>query len=468
MEAEDHEESFRDRISTVSKEGKRVWLYPKKPSGKYYNARTALSVLYLLVFFSLPLIKINGDPFFLFDIIQRKFILFGFTFLPRDFFLLGLTMITFMIFIVVFTLAYGRIFCGWVCPQTVFLEMVFRRIEYWIEGTHIQQRKLNEQPLNWNKFFKKLLKHLIFLGIAFLISNTFLAYIKGVDELKKWIIDSPFHHLGVFIPLVIFTGVFYWVFAFFREQVCTVACPYGRLQGVLLDKKSIVVAYDYKRGEPRGKIKKNEDQSNKGDCIDCHLCVDVCPTGIDIRNGTQLECVNCTACIDVCNEVMHKVNRPTGLIRYDSEDGIVKGRKFSFDARLWAFTGVLIAMLAGLTYMLASRKSMDILVLRVPGMTYQELNDKEVANLYTMNLFNHLPDTSKVHIKILEPSAASIKLLGTTMPFKVSPNEEFSSKLMIVIPKSAIDKVSSEVTLGLYDSEGKLIKKVDSRFLAPN
>src|SRR5690606_5213797 len=309
----DKDQSFRDKVATVDKSGKRVWIYPHKPSGKLFNARTILSVIYLIVFFALPFIKYNGQPIFLLNIIERKFILFGQIFWPQDFFIFGLGMVVFIVFIALFTLVFGRVFCGWACPQTIFMEMVFRKFEYWIEGDAPRQKMLNKAPWNTEKIVKKFSKWIIFWLISFLIANTFLAYIIGIDELKKIITEPVSEHMGGFTAIVIFTSVFFFVYAWFREQVCTAVCPYGRMQGVLLDRDSIVVAYDYVRGEPRAKFKKNKERT-QGDCIDCFQCVKVCPTGIDIRNGTQLECVNCTACIDACNHMMEAVGLPTGLI----------------------------------------------------------------------------------------------------------------------------------------------------------
>ena len=326
-------EKFRDSIGTITEDGKRAWVFPKKPSGKFYEYRKYVSYFLLAFLLLSPFIKINGNQFLMFNVLERRFNIFGFPFWPQDFHLFVISMLIGVVFITLFTVAFGRIFCGWICPQTIFMEMVFRRIEYWIEGDRNKQRKLARQKWDAEKIRKKGLKTLIFIIISFVIANVFLAYLIGSDKLIQYISEGPLNNVSTLISLLIFTAVFYFVFAWFREQVCIIACPYGRLQGVLLDTKSIVVAYDHKRGEAkngRKKFRKNEDREalGHGDCIDCLQCVHVCPTGIDIRNGTQLECVNCTACIDECDHIMESINLPKGLIRYASENEIEKKEKF--------------------------------------------------------------------------------------------------------------------------------------------
>ncbi|HRP61174.1 MAG TPA: cytochrome c oxidase accessory protein CcoG, partial [Vicingus sp.] len=334
------DDSFRNKITTVNEDGKRKWLYPKKPKGKFTNYRTYLSYLLLAILFAIPWIKIDGEPFLMFNVVTRKFVLFGQVFWPQDFHIFGLIMISMIIFIVLFTTVYGRVFCGWICPQTIFMEMVYRKIEYWIDGDYKEQQLLKKQPWDLEKIGKRGLKYSLFYLIAVIISHTFLAYIIGSDELLK-IQRAPIkEHLGGFIAILAFSWVFFFVFAWFREQVCLIVCPYGRLQGVMLDRNSLVVAYDYIRGEGRAKFRKNEDrkEARKGDCIDCNQCVNVCPTGIDIRNGTQLECINCTACMDACDHMMESVKQPIGLIRIDSENAIAEGKRVKFSTRSKAYT----------------------------------------------------------------------------------------------------------------------------------
>jgi cytochrome c oxidase accessory protein FixG len=309
-------DSFRDHLATADRTGRRLWVYAAKPRGRLYNARTIVAVGLLAFLFAAPFIRLNGEPLLLYDIHSRRLIIFGLAFWPQDFHLFVLATITFIVFVVLFTAIFGRLFCGWICPQTVFLEMVFRRIEYWIEGGPARQRKLTAQAWNGEKTFKRLFKHGLFFAISFVIGNTFLAYIIGADQLIAIITAPPSAHLIGLTAMLVFSFLFYGVFAWFREQACTLVCPYGRLQSVLIDRNSIVVAYDYKRGEPRAALDRGGKKPDVGDCVECLACLHVCPTGIDIRNGTQLECVNCTACIDACNRTMRKIGLPEGLIRY--------------------------------------------------------------------------------------------------------------------------------------------------------
>jgi cytochrome c oxidase accessory protein FixG len=426
-------EEFRDHLSTINKEsGKRNWVYPKKPTGSFHKKRVILSLFLLALLFGAPHIYINGEPLLLFNILERKFVFLGQVFWPQDLYIFAFTMILFIVFIILFTVVFGRVFCGWVCPQTIFMEMVFRKIEYWIEGDWTHQKKLNKQPWNREKILKKGAKHSLFLIVSFLISNTFLAYIIGAEELWK-IQTAPLStHLGGFIAMVVFTLVFYMVFSVLREQVCTTICPYGRLQGVLLDKNSIIVAYDHKRGEERSKFRKNEDRAElgKGDCIDCFQCVNVCPTGIDIRNGTQLECVNCTACIDECDSIMEAIDKPKGLIRYASENNIEGGKKFTWTGRTIAYTVLLFTLLVIWGFLIGSRTNFDATILKQRGSTYQTLEDGILSNIYEINLINKTKDEYVIEL-VLEDVEGEIELAQSPLVLKAEEGkiERFVVKL---------------------------------------
>lgn len=462
MHDKDTSESYRDTISIVNKEGGRKWIYPKKPEGRFYNARTIVSIFLLAILFGMPLLKVDGHPFMLFNIIERKFILFGLDFSPQDFYLFGLVMIALFVSLFLVTAVYGRIFCGWLCPQTIFLEMVFRKIEYFIEGDYTKQMALNSSGWNSEKIFKKVTKYIIFFLISFLIANTFLAYIIGTEQLWKIATDPISQHISGFISIIVFTAVFYFIFAWFREQACILVCPYGRLQSVLLDKNSIVIAYDFVRGEPRGKVNDKEEK-NLGDCIDCNKCVYVCPTGIDIRNGTQLECVNCTACIDACDSIMDSVNRPRGLIRYASMEGIKNKTKFKLTPRVIGYTLVLLVLLSTITFLFANRSDVDINVLRTPGMLYQNQPDNKVSNMYNLKISNKTFDELPLEIK-LDDANGEIKLIGNEI--KLNPLEIYEGKFLIILPKDKIKLLNTPMKVNVYAGD-KLIETLNTTFLGP-
>ncbi len=464
-------EVFRDSIGTINEEGKRNWVYPKKPSGPYYDKRKIVSYFLLAFLFISPFIKINGNQFLMFNVLERRFNIFGFPFWPQDFHLFVISMIIGVIFITLFTVGFGRIFCGWICPQTIFMEMVFRRIEYWIDGDRGKQIRLDKQPWNAEKIKKRTLKWSIFLIISFLIANIFLAYLIGSDKLLKYIIDGPSSHMGTLIPLIIFTGVFYFVFAWFREQVCIIACPYGRLQGVLLDNKSVVVAYDHKRGEStngRKKFRKNEDREalGHGDCIDCFQCVHVCPTGIDIRNGTQLECVNCTACMDECDIIMEKINLPKGLIRYASEENIEKKTPFKLTARMKGYIAVLTILIGVLLGMLALRNDVEANILRLPGQLYEHKENDIISNVYTYKLVNKTVHTIENVSFKLRKIEGTIKLVSTENTFTVPEQGIAEGTLFIELKQSDLKSDKNKLMIEVYSNDD-LIETTSVNFLGP-
>jgi len=469
MEAPKNEQ-FRDSISTINKEGKRSWVFPKKPSGKFYKYRSYLSYFLLAFLLLAPFIKINGNQFLLFNVLERRFNIFSFPFWPQDFHLLVISMITGVVFVILFTVVFGRLFCGWICPQTIFMEMVFRKIEYWIDGDRGKQIRLNKQPWNAEKIKKRLLKWFIFFIISFIIANVFLAYLIGGDTVISYITGNPLDNVRTLISLIIFTSVFYFVFAWFREQVCIIACPYGRLQGVLLDNKTINVAYDYKRGERdlgRSKFKKNEDRValGKGDCIDCKQCVVVCPTGIDIRNGTQLECVNCTACIDECDHIMESINLPKGLIRYASEENIAEKKPFHFSARMKGYSAVLLILIGILVGMLFLRNNVEATILRLPGQLYQHKENNIISNVYTFKVINKTTkDIDNVSYKILSHKG-EIKLVSNHN-FKVPKQGLAEGTLFIEINASVLKDDNIDIEIGVFSGD-KLIETTTTNFLGP-
>ena len=462
---EQKDEEFRDSLSTIDESGKRVWIFPKKPFGKFYNKRKLVSYLLLILLLTIPYMTINSEPVILFNIIERKFVFFGQIFWPQDLHIFALAMIVMVLFVTLFTVVFGRLFCGWICPQTIFMEMVFRRIEYWIEGDWNHQKKLKKAPWNREKIFKKSAKHFLFAIISFVIANTFLSYIIGYQALWAIILDDPLKHIGGLTAILIFTTLFYLVFTKMREQVCTVVCPYGRLQGVLLDDRSLNVTYDYKRGEGRAKFKKNEDRdaSGKGDCIDCNQCVNVCPTGIDIRNGIQLECVNCTACIDACDHIMEGVGLDKGLIRYASNEGIKTGSKFEFTKRVKAYIILLLGLVSLLVLMLVTRSDFQATILRTRGTLFQELDNNVISNIYDFSIINKTNRSIPVNLRILE-GRGEIKMIGDDI--LLDEQAEVNGKFMILIPRDSLNYRKETLKIGVFESK-ELIEEVETTFIAP-
>ncbi len=470
MMAEQGQDNFRDTIGTLNEEGKRAWVFPKKPDGKWYTYRKYVSYILLAFLFSAPFVKINGNQFLMFNVLERRFNIFGFPFWPQDFHLFVIMMITGVVFIILFTVAFGRLFCGWICPQTIFMELVFRRIEYWIDGDRGKQIRLAKMPWNTEKIRKRILKWFVFFIISFLIANVFLAYLIGSDQLIRYVTSDPLENIHTLLSLLIFTGVFYFVFVWFREQVCIIACPYGRLQGVLLDNQSILVAYDHKRGEKesgRAKFKKNEDRptTGKGDCIDCAACVHVCPTGIDIRNGTQLECINCTACIDACDQMMEAVHLPKGLIRYTSEAHIEKKEPFKLTPRLKGYMTVLGILTAILIGMLFLRNDIEARILRLPGQLYERKTANTISNVYTYKLVNKtVNDIEDVHFKLLSHQGI-IKLVSHN-DFKIAGQSLTEGTLFIEINAAALDGDKDRLKIAIYSGD-VLLETTTTTFLGP-
>lgn len=454
------DQAFRDSIATIDQKGKRKYIFPKKPKGALYNKRTLASILYLFIFLTLPWIKINGEPFIMLNVLKRKFILFGQIFGPQDFFIFALGMITFIVFIIVFTVIFGRVFCGWACPQTIFMEMVFRKVEYWIEGDFMKQQQLKTMEWNAFKIRKRATKIIVFYLISFIIANYFMAYLISMDEVLRYVHDGIATHAGTFFSLIVFSTVFFFVYYWFREQVCIVVCPYGRLQGVLLDKNSIVVAYDYLRGEPRGK---RTESNPAGDCIDCKACVRVCPTGIDIRNGTQLECVNCTACIDACDEIMEHLDRPKKLIKYASENNIAKKEKLQFTTRIKAYSVVLLLIVSALVLMLATREEVDITILRTQGLVYQQLPNGYIGNLYTARMFNKTHKEIAVSLNIPDEEGL-IEILGK----QPTIDKESYAVITFLVKKKAeqIHKRKTDIHLSVH-ANGKKMSSKETTFIGP-
>jgi cytochrome c oxidase accessory protein FixG len=460
---------FRDHLATSDQEGHRLWLYPRKPQGRFHRYRIWLSVLLIGIMFAGPFIRIHGNPLLMINVVERKFSVLGIIFWPQDNLVFALGLLLFLTGIAVFTAAFGRLWCGWTCPQTVMMEMVFRKIEYLIEGDAHQQKALDRGPWTTEKLFKKTLKHLIFLALSFLIGNTLLAYIIGSEALLKIITDPPGTHLVGLTFMILFSLVFYGIFARFREQACTFICPYGRFQSTLLDENSIVVAYDYKRGEQRGRMHRAESAAQRasrgaGDCVDCHQCVAVCPTGIDIRNGTQMECVNCTACIDACDSVMDKIGRPRGLIRFASLNGIEKGEKLRVTPRILGYCVILALLGVGLIALLLTRSDMDATLLRAQGGLFQEMPNGKISNLYTLKLTNKTRQETPVELRLADPEG-DLTVLGSKA-LNVPGGEQFETSVLVEIDPERLAGRTTPVLVEVFSGE-KRLDRVKTAFIGP-
>lgn len=452
---EENNQSFRDRPTNVDDTGKSKKIYAKQPKGKWYNRRTWFAWLCILFLIFAPIIKINGNPLMLFDIANRKFSIFGNLVWAQDTFILALIMLIVVIFIVLFTVIFGRLWCGWACPQTIFLEMIFRRIEFLFEGN--RRNKGNKEKDDFTKKILLILKHISFIIISIFFTNVFLMWFTGPWKLIE-IITSPVQENKLGFLFMLAVSMFYYiVYAFLREQVCIFFCPYGRLQGVLLDSKSISVIYDYKRGEPRG-------AKNEGDCIDCGQCIAVCPTGIDIKNGSQFECINCTACIDECNTVMKKIKKPENLIRFDSVNGIETGKSSIANFRTYAYSAVLVVLIIVLGITVSKRSSVDVSIIRMPGTMYQQTDSLHITNIYNVKIINKTNHQKKIKIKLIDLPEGELQFtsdLTTLIADKAS-----ESVLVIKIPLTSLRSRTTDLKIGTYENN-KLITVNKINFIGP-
>jgi cytochrome c oxidase accessory protein FixG len=455
--------NYRDQLSTVdAATGNRVWVYPKKPKGKWHNRRGIVGYSLLAFLVLAPWIRINSHPLLLLDFINRKFVMFGQVFWPQDFFIFLIGLVTIIVFVFLFTSIFGRVWCGWTCPQTIFMELVFRKVEYFCEGDPANQKKLDKMEWNNEKLLRRGGKFVLFYLISFAISNIFLSYIVGSEQLIKIITGRPSEHIVGLIGINLFSGIFFSVYAYFREQVCTVICPYGRLQSVMVDNKTMVVAYDHQRGDNREKWGRNRSE-DAGDCIDCHQCVDVCPTGIDIRNGIQLECVSCTACIDACDNVMTKIGKPEGLIRFASIETIENKTKFKLTTRSYVYSAICAVLVTGLVVILATRSDVQASILRTPGMSFIEVPDGRVANIYNFKILNKTFNQMPVELK-LEDINGKINYAGRAI---TAPGNDYGEGVIKVeIAKKDLSSVSTPISIGVY-THGKKVQTVKTSFLGP-
>lgn len=461
---EEHQ-TFRDELASIARDGRRRWIYARQPSGRFYRWRTIVSGFLLAFLLLAPFIHFRGQPLVLLNVLERRFVFFGIVFWPQDFHLVVLIALCVLLALALSTVAIGRVWCGWLCPQTVFMEMLFRKLEYWLDGSAAQQLRRDRGPWNRERIVHVVRKQALFFAISFVLANVFLAWIIGAEALWTIVTDPPREHLAGLIAITLFSLVFYGVFARFREQACVLACPYGRVMSSLIDTHTITVTYDTSRGEPRGKLRKtNEIPSEAGDCIDCFQCVTVCPTGIDIRNGIQLECINCTACIDACDDVMSRIGRPKGLIRLTSHEAIRTGHAQWLSGRVKAYIAVWIVLAGTLTFLLSTRRDLDVLVLRQPGTLYTSLPSGELANFYTLQAFNRTNRPVRFSIEVIEPRGAKVMPIGSLD--EVGAHALFEGRFLLQAPPSALAGGSTPVRLAVH-VEGDRPQDVESSFLGP-
>ncbi len=395
-------------LSTLRGDGTRRWLKPRLSRGKFLLARRVVAYFLILLFTLLPFIKIGGKPAILLDIPARRFTILGYTFLPTDTLFLALFMVGLILTIFLITAMFGRVWCGWACPQTVYMEFLFRPIERLFEGTAGR----GGEPRADRPPFLKFLKYPVYLLASFYLANTFLAYFVGAETLLKWVTQSPLKHPVPFLIMGFVTVAMMLDFSYFREQVCIIMCPYGRMQSVLLDKASLIVSYDAQRGEPRGKLKKNAGQLPVlGDCIDCGNCVTTCPTGIDIRKGLQMECIGCTQCIDACNAVMAKIGRAPNLIRYSNQLRDQGLGNSLLRPRVVLYPLLLLGIASLFGYLMWNKLSFNGTLLRPRGNPFTLVEgDQVVRNMIQIKLVNRTEQDMAFQFKVMEPADATLSV----------------------------------------------------------
>ena len=462
-------QDFRDHIATADQDGRRRWLYPKAPSGPWHRRRAGFAAFLLLLMFAGPWIRIQGNPLLLFNLVERRFSILGQIFWPQDSAVFAVAMLVFISGIVVFTVAFGRLWCGWACPQTIMMEMVFRKVEYLIEGDSAAQRALAAAPWTVSKMARRLFKHAVFFALSFLVGNTLLAYLIGSDQLLAVQLDDPRRHWVGLTSMTLFSLLFYGIFARFREQACTFICPYGRFQSALLDENSLVVAYDRRRGEKRAPLHRDQGPQARlaaglGDCVECRQCVAVCPTGIDIRDGTQMECVNCTACIDACDSILHKVGRPTGLIRFASQNNLERGEPQRFTRRMAMYSIVLAALIGVFVWLVLSRSPVETTFLRVSGTLHQTLPDGRIRNLFSVKMINKSHEPLPIEVR-LENLPGTVRLMGSTHPV-VPVGEYLQTSALVDLDPAQLTGSMTELKLGVY-SQGQRLERVVTQFSGP-
>ncbi len=448
-------------VTTIAEDGSHVFLHPADVSGRFTRMRRVFGLLLIAVYVGLPWIPINGKPALFFDLANGQFHIFGLTFLTQDFWLAFFVVsgAGFALFYV--TSLFGRLWCGWACPYTVFLEHVFRRIERWIDGDAAARQKLDKAPWTGGKIARRMLKHALFVLCAAAIAHVFLSYFVSVEALFAYMKGSPFAHFQSFAVALFLTGVLYFCFAWFREQFCIILCPYGRIQSALTDDDTTIIGYDAGRGEPRGKA----SDPDAGDCINCRRCVQVCPTGIDIRNGLQLECIGCAACVDACDAIMDKVGRPRGLVRYDSLNGLEGKRRRIIRPRILLYTALMLVGAGVLTFALTRVHDVDLHVTRLPGQPYF-VTGEAVRNQFKVRLFTKRPEETTFALS-LEGAPEGTVVGGVEELIRVPALSEVEHPITLSIPRATYDGPAAFTLIARSQPGGTELRK-ELKFVGPS
>jgi len=453
-------ESPEEVLTTLTKDGKRRWLYPVQSRGRFLSARRVLAWFFIFLFFAMPIIQLGGRPALMLDFVHREFAILGLVFYPTDTILMMIFMIGVLLSIVLITALLGRVWCGWACPQTVYLEFIFRPIERLVEGPEHVRKRRNERAKGWDWMWRKGVKMVIFLSLSLVLAHTFVAYFVGWEALLGWLRDDPRENWGFFLIMALTTGLVFFDFGYFREQMCTIACPYARMQSIMLDRDSMIVSYDPNRGEPRGKRSKKylaevelNQVESQGDCVDCKLCVRTCPTGIDIRDGLQMECVTCTQCIDACDHIMDQIGKPRGLIRYTSENILEGGTTKKFRPRTMVYSALIILIFSAFSVALSERAEYDINIGRVVGEPFTELPDGRIANRLRFRVRNQTPEASSFDIIPASPNDLELRIVGAT-PIPLESGEMTRIEAWVVVPRDAFTETSIPGSFELVFSDG--------------
>jgi cytochrome c oxidase accessory protein FixG len=453
-----------EQASSLASDGSRNHVHPADVKGRFVKMRYVMFAALIAVWAVLPWIHINGNPALFLDVANRHFYLFGATFNAQDFWLVFFLLSGTGLALITITTVLGRVWCGWACPQTVFMEGVFRRIERWVEGPRNQRLRRNAAPMSWDKAWRKVLKHALFVVAALFVSHIFLSFFVSMPSLLEMMKSSPSDNPTPFAWMAVVSVILYGNFAWFREQLCLIVCPYGRLQSVMTDNDSLVVGYDQKRGEPRGKAK----DPDAGDCIDCKRCVAVCPTGIDIRNGLQLDCIGCTACIDACDEIMDKLERPRGLIRYDSLNGLEHKPKRLFRPRLILYGAVVLLWSVGAFFAFRSNAPFEANLLRLRGAPYHLVDEGEVArNLFMLHVVNKGAGEARFTIEPVDAEDLELSIGHRAFELDSLANREVAVYVNVPVDTFEVgDRVSLRVTRVSGDDEPD-VREVDAELLGP-